>query len=364
MVTIDVRDDLRHMRRALAHAWHGWGRTTPNPLVGACVVTDAGVVVGQGAHERAGEAHAEVKALDEAGPLARGATLYCTLEPCAHVGRTGPCAERVIEAGIRRAVVAMEDPFPLVAGRGLAMLREAGIDVEVGLERDAAARLNQPFLTAVRHHRPFVILKTAATSDGYIAAGPGERTPITSGPALTHAQFTRAWVDAVAVGSETVLVDDPVLTAREVYRERPLARVVFDRRLRMRPSARLLTTVSAGPVIVLTDVEASTGRHAPLQDAGAIVIRPPAAGLEHALAHLVTMGIQCLLVEGGATLQNALWDAGFVDYVQLYEAPARLGSDGVPLPVSRSLLADDLIERRTTVLGPDVLTEGYVHRPC
>ena len=223
-----MSDDERFMRRAIAHAWQGWGRTSPNPLVGACVVTAEGVVVGQGAHERAGEAHAEVHALNEAGELARGATLYCTLEPCAHIGRTGPCAHRVIEAGIARVVAAMEDPFPLVHGRGFALLRDHGVQVEIGIERESALRLNQPFLTVVRERRPFVILKTASSSDGYIAAGPGERTRITSAPALRHAQFTRAWVDAVAVGSETVLVDDPLLTAREVYRERPLVRVIFD----------------------------------------------------------------------------------------------------------------------------------------
>src|SRR5690349_16911962 len=175
--------DLRWMRRALEHARRGLGRTTPNPVVGACVVSPEGVVVGQGAHERAGEAHAEVHALNEAGELARGATLYCTLEPCAHTGRTGPCAQRVVEAGISRVVAAMEDPFPQVQGRGFAILREHGVQVEVGLEREAALRLNQPFLTVVREQRPFVILKSAASSDGYIAAGPGERTAITSAAA-------------------------------------------------------------------------------------------------------------------------------------------------------------------------------------
>jgi len=138
------------MRRAIAHAWQGWGRTTPNPLVGACVVTPDGIIVGQGAHERAGEPHAEVHALNEAGDQARGATIYCTLEPCAHTGRTGPCAQRIIEAGITRVVAAMEDPFPLVQGRGFALLREHGIQVDVGLERQAALRLNQPIRTEPR----------------------------------------------------------------------------------------------------------------------------------------------------------------------------------------------------------------------
>ena len=353
------------MRRALAHAWQGWGRTTPNPLVGACVVTAEGVVVGQGAHERAGEPHAEVHALNEAGVLAHGATLYCTLEPCSHIGRTGPCAQRIIESGITRVVAAMEDPFPLVQGSGFAMLRAHGIQVDVGLEHDAAVRLNQPFLTAVRKQRPFVILKSAVSADGYVAAGPGERTPITSAPALRHAQFTRAWVDAIGVGSETVLVDNPVLTARDVYRERPLARVVFDRRLRTPPEARLLTTLDAGPVIIVTEPSRMDGSAArALTDAGAIVVAQETEGLGGALAMLPSRGIQSVLIEGGAVLHAAFWDEAVVDYVQLYQAPQQLGPAGVAMARHGSLLADDLIDRRVTQLGPDVLTEGYVHRPC
>jgi diaminohydroxyphosphoribosylaminopyrimidine deaminase/5-amino-6-(5-phosphoribosylamino)uracil reductase len=359
-----VSDDRRFMRRALAHARQGWGRTTPNPLVGACVVSPDGVVVGQGAHEQAGGPHAEVHALDEAGPLARGATLYCTLEPCAHTGRTSPCAIRIIDAGIARVVAAMEDPFPLVQGRGFAMLREAGIAVDVGLERDQAIRLNGPFLTAVREGRPFVILKAAASVDGYIAAGPGERTPVTSALALRHAQFTRAWVDAIAVGSETLLVDDPLLTARAVYRARPLVRVVLDRRLRTPPGARLFSTLASGPVIVVTEpTRMGLPGVAALQAAGAIVVAQETPGIGAALAVLPRFDVHSLLVEGGALLHGALWDAGLVDYVQLYESASRLGAGGVPLARSRSLLADDLIERRVTALGPDTLIEGYVHRP-
>src|SRR5919201_7162321 len=166
----DAEADVRWMRRALEQARRGLGRTTPNPVVGACIVTDEDVVVGDGAHERAGEPHAEIHALNEAGERARGATLYCTLEPCSHTGRTGPCTERIITAGIKRVVAAMEDPFPLVSGRGFAKLREHGIDVVEGIGRDESARLNQPFLTAVREGRPFVIVKAAASIDGRIAA--------------------------------------------------------------------------------------------------------------------------------------------------------------------------------------------------
>ena len=242
------------MRRALEHARRGLGRTTPNPAVGACVVTGDGVVVGS--HERAGGPHAEVIALEEAGVWARDSTLYCTLEPCVHSGRTGPCTERIVAAGIVRVVAAMEDPFPLVRGRGFAALRERGIAVETGVGRDDAVRLNQPFLTTVRERRPFVILKAATSLDGRLAAAPGVRTRLTSTAAVRHAQYQRAQVDAVAIGSGTLLVDDPLLTARLVYRERPLTRVIFDRRLRADPDARIFSTIAAGPVIILTSVEA------------------------------------------------------------------------------------------------------------
>ena len=327
------------MRRAIEHARRGLGRTAPNPVVGACVVTDEGVVVGDGAHERAGEAHAEVHALDEAGAAARNATLYCTLEPCAHVGRTGPCTERIIAAGIRRVVAAMEDPFPLVGGRGFAALRAAGIEVTIGVERDAAARLNQPFLTTVRCGRPFVIVKAATSLDGRIAAAPGVRTQLTSGAALRHVHMMRAQVDAIGAGSGTIVIDDPELTAREVFRDRPLSRVIFDRAGRVPATARVFATRAAGPVIMVR------------------------TGLAEALRDLAARGIQSLLLEGGAGLHAAAWDAGVVDYVQLYVAPVSLGEAGVPWLEGRRFHSMDLFHRRVDLLGPDVLIEGYVHRP-
>ena len=361
---MNVADDQRFMRRALEHARIGLGRTTPNPLVGAVVVTPDGVVVGQGAHERAGEPHAEVHALVEAGSQARGATLYCTLEPCSHTGRTGPCADRIIEAGVARVVAAMEDPFPQVKGRGFAKLRAHGIQVEVGLEREAAVRLNQPFLTSVLHNRPFVIMKVAMSRDGYMAAAPGHRTPITSAASLRHAQQMRAQVDAVAIGSETVLVDDPLLTTRDVFRERPLSRIVFDRRLRMPPTARLLSTLKGGPVIVLTRSDAAgTPRAAALEAAGATIVTMESDDLNAALTQLAASGIQSLVLEGGAALHASAWDAQVVDFVQMYVAPVSLGPGGVPVLAGRCVSPQTLVESRTTQLGPDSLIEGYVHGP-
>jgi diaminohydroxyphosphoribosylaminopyrimidine deaminase/5-amino-6-(5-phosphoribosylamino)uracil reductase len=330
------------MRRALEQARRGLGRTTPNPVVGASIVTDEGVVVGDGAHERAGEPHAEVHALNEAGARARGATLYCTLEPCSHTGRTGPCTERIIEAGIRRVVAAMEDPFPLVRGRGFAALRAHGIEVDEGVGREEAVRLNQPFLTAVRDGRPFVIVKAAASLDGRIARAPGERTPITSAEANRRVQYLRAQVDAIGVGSETVLADDPLLTVRDVYRERPLIRVIFDRRRRTPASARVFSTIKDGPVLVV----GSRGED-----------------LQSVLHRLASEGVQSLLLEGGAQIHAAAWDAGLVDYVQLFVAPVALGPAGVPLFGGRPWSMSSLIDPKVELLGADTLIEGYVHRP-
>jgi diaminohydroxyphosphoribosylaminopyrimidine deaminase/5-amino-6-(5-phosphoribosylamino)uracil reductase len=352
------------MKRALEHARRGFGRTTPNPVVGACIVSDEGVVLGQGAHERAGEPHAEVNALEEAGSHARGATLYCTLEPCVHTGKTGPCTERIIAAGIRRVVAAMEDPFPLVGGRGFAMLRAHGIEVRTGVGYEAAVRLNQPFLTTTRKGRPFVILKAATSLDGRLTSAPGRRTQLTSARAITHAHYVRAQADAIAVGSETILVDDPQLTAREVYRERPLVRVVFDRRLRTPAKARLLSTLSAGPVIILTAAESfRSDRADALQKAGARVIPVPRQGMAAALSVLPNFDVQSLVLEGGAQVQRAAWEEGVVDYVQLYVAPVWLGDGGVRFLADSAFSPTSLIERKVEQLGPDVLIEGYVHRP-
>src|SRR5262245_358049 len=236
-------DDAQFMRKALALAERGRATTSPNPLVGAVVVDAEGVVVGRGAHRVAGGPHAEVVALDDAGERARGATLYCTLEPCCHTGRTGPCAPRVVSAGVARAVIAADDPNPLVSGRGLRHLREHGLRVTSGLMSADAERQNRPFMTVMRRRRPFVTLKAALSLDGRIAAAPGVRTALTGEAANRLIQRERAEVDAIAVGSETVLADDPRLTARTVFRARPLVRVIFDRRLRTSGSAAIFSTL-------------------------------------------------------------------------------------------------------------------------
>ena len=351
------------MERALFHAARGAGRTSPNPLVGAVVVSADGVVVGQGFHERAGEAHAEVHALAEAGGRARGATLYCTLEPCCHQGRTGPCVSKIVDAGIARVIAAVEDPNPAVRGRGFAFLRERGVRVDVGLAADRAVTLNQPFFTLMREGRPFVVLKAATSLDGRMAEAPGRRTRLTSAAANRHAHRVRAEVDAIGVGSGTILSDDPELTARGAFRERPLVRVIFDRRLRTPPQARVLSTPEAGPVIIVTEA-ASAGRtalRAPLEARGAQIEVADDRTLRAAMQRLAARQIESLLLEGGAVIHAAAWDEGLVDYVRLYITPHVLGEGGVPLLPDRAFSPAELSERRIVPLGPDVLIEGYVH---
>lgn len=357
--------DVAHMRRALRLAERGRGRTAPNPLVGAVVVDASGVIVGDGYHEAAGQAHAEVRALDAAGPRARGATLYCTLEPCCHTGRTGPCVDRIVTAGIRRVVAATTDPNPLVSGGGFRLLRAHGIEVVVGVEEVAARRQNAPFFTRIREGRPYVIAKAAVSLDGAIAAAPGVRSEISGAAARRLVQRTRAEVDAIGVGSGTVLTDDPVLTARDVYRSRPLVRVVFDRRLRTPLDARLVASVAEGPVIVLTGAAGLRARAAhaeSLREAGVRVEPLEDEGLAAAMRRLADLEVSSLLLEGGAGLHAAAWNARMIDRVQLFVAPHLLGAAGVRLFGGASFSIAELEDRRVTPCGDDVLIEGDVQR--
>lgn len=355
--------DADHMRRALFHARRGEGVTTPNPMVGAVVVTPDGIVAGYGRHPRAGEAHAEVFALEGAGDRAKGATLYVTLEPCCHFGRTGPCTRRIIAAGIRRVVAAMRDPNPLVSGKGFDELRASGIAVDVGLLEDEAARLNRAFAIVQTEGRPMVIAKAATSIDSRIAAAPGVRTQLTSNEANRRTQRLRASVDAIGIGSGTLLTDDPVLTVRDCYRARPLTRVVFDRRLRTPPAARLLSTLTAGPVIILTTAAAAAGqpdKAAALTRAGATLIEGSGI-LREDLRTLVPFAVSALLLEGGAEMHAAAWQAGVIDRVHVVMAPTAIGEggvkffDGVEVPMSQ------LIPVTVEQLGPDRWMEADVH---
>jgi diaminohydroxyphosphoribosylaminopyrimidine deaminase/5-amino-6-(5-phosphoribosylamino)uracil reductase len=392
------------MRRALFLAERGRGQTTPNPMVGALIVSPDGVIVGRGHHARAGEPHAEIHALRDAGDRARGATLYCTLEPCCHTGRTGPCSVAVADAGVRCVVAAVADPNPLVAGGGFRYLRERGVEVITGVRQHDAARLNDVFFTNVRQQRPYVTIKIAVSHDGGIAAAAGVRTAITSQAANRHAQRYRAEVDAIAIGSETLLVDDPVLTVRDLYRRRPLTRIIFDSRLRTPPAARVLTTLDAGPVIVVStaaSVAAHADRVRTLEQAGARVLTvsalPPAEQTEPMAAtaraaHSTAIGsrsssqsdaasasgtldvraalgvlyrdagVCSLLLEGGAAMHAAAWNAGVVDRVRIYVGPDPLGPSCVPWQMPASFDLPSLQEAHEQWLGRDRFLEGYVYR--
>ena len=355
--------DRAMMRRALFHAARGLGRTTPNPMVGAVVVAANGVVVTQGWHRRAGEQHAEAKALEAAGEGARGATLYVNLEPCCHVGRTGPCTRQIIESGVARVVAAMKDPDPRVSGQGFAELRAHGIAVDEGLLEKEARRLNRPFIMVKTCGRPFVVLKTATSLDARVASQPGVRTALTSLPANRRTQLLRASVDAIAVGSETLIIDDPLLTAREYQRVRPLVRVVFDRRLRTPPTARIFSTLSEGPVIIVTDARPdAAGRRRELESAGATVLETET--LHEALRALLNWEVSTLLVEGGPRLQAAFYQARLVDQQHLIVAPVTLGPAAVPW-VDESIFTLASVTRLVAeARGPDTWIEADVHGDC
>jgi diaminohydroxyphosphoribosylaminopyrimidine deaminase/5-amino-6-(5-phosphoribosylamino)uracil reductase len=329
-------------------------------MVGALVVSQDGVVVGHGWHEQAGAPHAETRALDAAGDRASGGTLYVTLEPCCHTGRTGPCTRRIIDARIARVVAAMEDPDPRVSGRGFKQLRAHGIAVLEGLCEDEAVRLNRAFLTLTHLGRPMVILKAATSLDACVAAGPGRRTAISSTDANRRSQVLRAGVDAIAVGSETVLVDDPLLTARSCYRARPLVRVIFDRRLRTPPSAQLFSTLSQGPVIMVTEPRADGERAAALRAAGATLLE--AETLQQSLAALTEWDVSTMLVEGGPTLQRSFVEAGLVERVHLLIAPHTLGAAGVKWLDTNAFSLQSVSRLAAEPRGTDIWIEADVHR--
>jgi diaminohydroxyphosphoribosylaminopyrimidine deaminase/5-amino-6-(5-phosphoribosylamino)uracil reductase len=359
---VDARD-AAFMARALLVAERGRGHTSPNPIVGAVVVDRDGIVVGHGAHRAAGGPHAEVFALEMAGSRARGGTLYSTLEPCCHTGRTGPCVERIVSDGVARVVFALGDPNPLVAGGGARFLRARGVTVDEGVRADEARRQNAAFLVWMEHRRPFVIAKCAASADGFIGR-PGERVPLTGPETDRFFHRQRAEIDALAVGSGTILTDDPWLTARGAFRSRPLVRVVFDWSLRVQPSARLFSTLSEGPVIMVVSARAAE-THAmtiiALERRGIGIERRVDRSLAPVLRWLGAREITTLLVEGGPTLHQSFCEAGLVDRFQVVITPHVIGR-GTPLP--SGIVQDGRWRLRppTREWGADRLVEWDVHR--
>ncbi len=317
------------MSRSLTLARRGEGETNPNPMVG-CVVVRGGRVVAEAFHARAGGPHAEALALARAGERARGATLYVTLEPCSHQGRTSPCAPRVAQAGVRRVVAAMRDPNPIVGGRGLALLRRRGVRVEVGLLEGEARRLNERFIAAARLLRPFVLLKAAVTVDGRIATALGDSRWITSAAQRAAARRLRRLHDAVLVGIETVLADDPLLLPQPRTR-RPFVRMVLDSRLRLPVTSRLARTARRAPVWVLC-CRADRRRRRALEGAGVVVVevggRAGRVPLRRALRLLRRRGIWSLMVEGGGEVLGAFLQERLFDQLALFRAPLLLGGRG------------------------------------
>ncbi|MFG2715186.1 bifunctional diaminohydroxyphosphoribosylaminopyrimidine deaminase/5-amino-6-(5-phosphoribosylamino)uracil reductase RibD [Streptomyces goshikiensis] len=344
------------MRRAIELAARGLGSTSPNPVVG-CVITDAsGVVVGEGWHQRAGGPHAEVHALRAAGTAARGGTAYVTLEPCNHTGRTGPCAQALIEAGVTRVVYAVSDPNPQASGGG-ATLRAAGIATEAGLLEQEAEEGNAAWLTSVRRGRPHVLWKYAATLDGRIAAADGTSRWISSPESRADVHRLRAEADAVVVGSGTLRADDPHLAVRGRPgldpADQPL-RVVLDTRATVRPGARVLD--DAAPTLIAVAEDADTG-HLP----GVDLVRLPAdangISVDALLAELHRRGVRSVLLEGGPTLAGAFVAAGAVDKVVGYLAPVLLGAGRTALGDAGIDTITDALRLRITEtvrIGPDL----------
>ncbi|MDQ3949279.1 MAG: bifunctional diaminohydroxyphosphoribosylaminopyrimidine deaminase/5-amino-6-(5-phosphoribosylamino)uracil reductase RibD [Gemmatimonadota bacterium] len=356
---MDARD-IALMRRALDLAKLGWGQTAPNPMVGAVVVR-GGVVVGEGYHARYGGDHAEVVALRAAGPLARGASVYVTLEPCGHAGKTPPCADALIKAGVSRVVAATRDPNPEATG-GAEQLRDAGIDVILGIEEQAVRELNAPFFHAFRSDRPWITLKLAVSIDGAISNATRTAGWLTGAESRREVHRLRAGSDAVAVGSGTALADDPQLTVRDVPLPRlPPRRVVFDSRLRLPLSSRLVRTAREVSTTVVTTRPidpADAPRAAALEAAGVPILAAESVG--DALRALRADGVRSMLVEGGARLAGSLLAEGVVDRLIIFQAPVVLGPGslsafaGVPDAAPPSAQRLEVIDRAT--FGDDLMT--------
>jgi diaminohydroxyphosphoribosylaminopyrimidine deaminase/5-amino-6-(5-phosphoribosylamino)uracil reductase len=353
------------MRRALELAEFGRGLVEPNPLVGAVLVRD-GHVVGEGWHPRFGSAHAEIVALQAAGGRARGATLYVTLEPCCHTGKTPPCVDAILHAGVSRVVAAMADPFPAVSGQGIEALRSAGVAVDVGLLEPEARALNAPYLKLLRTGRPWVIAKWAMTLDGKIATRTGDSKWITSEESRRLVHALRGRVDAIVVGIATVLADDPLLTARPPG-PRSATRIILDRRLRLPLGSQLVRTAREAPVLIAYDPQTDLAAVRALQAAGCECLPRPEQG-DHGqilglLDELGRRRFTNVLVEGGSGVLGSFFAADEIDEVWAFVAPKLIGGKVGPVPVGGEgvrLVSDASQLEALTVesIGPDVLLRG------
>ena len=350
------------MAHALRIAARGLGHVWPNPAVG-CVIVKDGVIVGRGWTQPGGRPHAETMALAQAGALARGATAYVTLEPCAHHGQTPPCADALITAGVARVATALTDPDPRVAGKGHAMLRAAGIDVTEGVLAQQAHRANAGFLKRVTRGLPFVTLKLATTLDGRIATATGQSRWITGAAARRAVHLLRMTHDAVLIGAGTARADDPDLTVRDLGAAHQPVRIVMDSHLSHDPHSRLGETAKDNPVWMLHTADAAMSARQAWADQGAVLIAVAGNPLGQidatsAMQALAAKGLTRILCEGGATLAASLLRAGLVDDLAMFAAGALIGGDGqaalAPLGITELSGAPRLILRETRQIGPDV----------
>ena len=363
------KDDLFYMTTALELAKKGEGFVSPNPMVGA-VVVKSGEIVGQGFHEAAGKAHAEVNAIDDARERAKDATLYVTLEPCNHTGRTPPCTEKILGAGIKRVVMAMADPNPNVKGGGADFLTEHGVEVTSGVCEAEAKKLNEFFIKHIRTGMPFVILKCAATLDGRIATRTGDSKWVTGEKSRQYVHKLRHATDAIMVGIGTVKADNPRLTTRlgGIECVNPI-RVILDSRLSISEKAKVLRPGSDAETIIMTSASAPPEKKAVLEKIGARVIEVPekmgGLDLRAVLEALGKRGVTSILVEGGSRVVASVLAAGLVDKINFFYAPKILGGDdGVPIckGPGPSLMMDCIQIRDTTLhqFGDDFMVEGYL----
>jgi diaminohydroxyphosphoribosylaminopyrimidine deaminase/5-amino-6-(5-phosphoribosylamino)uracil reductase len=374
--------DQRYMELALALALRGRGYVEPNPMVGCVVATPSAVpgdvsladvrfdatIVGRGWHQRFGGDHAEVNALRDAGDKARGATLYVTLEPCCHHGKTPPCAEAILQAGIARVVVAQLDPNPLVRGNGVKRLRESGIAVDVGCGGLEARQLNSPYLMRLESRRPWVIAKWAMTLDGKIASRDAESRWISNERSRSIVHQLRGRMDAIVIGSTTARIDDPLLTARPAG-PRVAVRVVVDSKARLATDSRLVRSAKEIPLILAVSQDAAEQDIARLTSAGCQLINcgagPGTTRLLSLLRELARREMTNVLVEGGGTLLGSFWDAGLIDEVHVFVAPKLIGGTTATSPLGghgkRTIPSKpSLVDVRTDILDGDVYIHGRV----
>ncbi len=358
-----------YMKKALELAINGWGTTNPNPLVGAVIVKD-GWIIGEGFHERPGEDHAEAAALKNATQDVRGATLYVNLEPCSHFGHTPPCANAIIQSGISNVVIGMKDPNPLVAGKGIKMLEQAGIQTTVGVLENESKRLNEIFIKYITHKRPFVTLKTAMSMDGKICTSTGQSKWITSEESRRYVHHLRNRAAAIMVGTNTLMRDNPSLTTRLEGKSRNAVRIILDRTGRVPLDSNVFNKDSDTDIIVATSEYVDADRVRGLECLGTKVLKVPenndVLSLSCLMDKLCELEIDSILLEGGGEIGFSALKEGIVDKVMIFIAPLIIGGREALTPIEGEGFSSieqsvKLKNISTRTIGNDILVEGYTH---